>query len=65
MGDMKKCRICKEIKEFSDFHKLTKAVDGHQPKSKACSDRLRAASGTGKLNRVLEDLEGEMWDPIQ
>lgn len=58
---MKKCSKCKEVKDFSEFHKSRKTKSGCQSKCKACRDSLRPASIQGKTNRVVSDLEGEIW----
>ena len=37
---MKKCSTCKEMKEFSEFHKHSKRPDGHQCTCKECKKKI-------------------------
>lgn len=37
---MKKCKDCKETKPFTEYHKMSKAKDGHQYICKVCRKEL-------------------------
>lgn len=59
----KTCRHCHKSKPLSEFHRMTKAPDGHQHWCKECQREyaLRHGVGTGKMfgrrwRRVYNDL---------
>ena len=39
----KTCSKCKQVKPMNDFHRLTKAKDGHYFRCRACQEAIRQA----------------------
>lgn len=41
---VKRCCTCKQVKPLTDFNRLRKAKDGHQPSCRACSSAYHRAN---------------------
>lgn len=57
---MKRCYKCKQVKELSEFHKLSRSKDGHQGRCKACA--CEAAREHGRKNRTVKIARATAWN---
>lgn len=60
---MKACRVCGEVKELDDFHRLTKSPDGRQPRCKACVKEYMRTRYAARAEEFREYNRNRRQDP--